>query len=113
MSQAARDLLAERVRQITHEGWTPEHDDEHDDGSMAQAAGCYALAAAGYYTDASGEIESPESDWPWDEQWWKPTTPRRMLVKAGGLILAEIERIDRTAAPAHGEPGALEQGDAL
>lgn len=36
--------------------------------------------------------------WPWDESWWKPTTPRRDLVKAAALILAEIERLDRMAA---------------
>ncbi|EMM2964108.1 hypothetical protein RFP09_002664 [Pseudomonas aeruginosa] len=35
--------------------------------------------------------------WPWDEQWWKPTTVRRDMVKACALALAEIERLDRTA----------------
>lgn len=35
--------------------------------------------------------------WPftWWLDWWKPTTYRRDLVKAGALILAEIERLDR------------------
>lgn len=37
--------------------------------------------------------------WPWDESWWKPTNRRRDLVKAGALILAEIERLDRAEAP--------------
>lgn len=36
---AARDVLAERARQISAEGWTPEHDDQHVDGEMAQASG--------------------------------------------------------------------------
>ena len=35
---------------------------------------------------------------PWEDAWWKPTTPRRDLVKAAALILAEIERLDRMAA---------------
>ena len=35
--------------------------------------------------------------WPWDPAWWKPIDPRCDLVKAGALILAEIERIDRAA----------------
>ncbi|HHG5326055.1 TPA: hypothetical protein ACPWPG_001447 [Pseudomonas aeruginosa] len=39
--------------------------------------------------------------WPWDEQWWKPSTARRDMVKACALALAEIERLDR-AAPAEG-----------
>lgn len=34
---------------------------------------------------------------PWDPAWWKPLEPRCDLVKAGALILAEIERIDRAA----------------
>lgn len=100
LTAAALDVLAERLRQIEAEGWSPEHDDEHDDGGMAKAAGCYAFASMGYYTNGLGEIESPESDWPWDEGWWKPGTPRRMLVKAGALILAEIERIDRATMSA-------------
>ena len=32
--------------------------------------------------------------------WFKPTTPRRDLVKAGALIIAEIERLDRATPPA-------------
>ncbi|WP_173768955.1 hypothetical protein [Pseudazoarcus pumilus] len=89
---AARDVLAERQRQIEAEGWTPEHDDEHSSGEMAAAAGCYAFhAALGGWPDLSPYL------WPWDKAWWKPTTPRRTLVKAGALILAEIERLDRAA----------------
>tara|TARA_R110002049_G_scaffold73666_16_gene190280 strand:- start:774 stop:1604 length:831 start_codon:yes stop_codon:yes gene_type:complete len=89
---AARDVLAERQRQIDAEGWTPEHDDEHGAGEMAAAAGCYAFhAALGGWPDLSPYL------WPWDKAWWKPTTPRRNLVKAGALILAEIERLDRAA----------------
>lgn len=95
-TQAAVDILAERMRQIEGEGWTPEHDDEHRSFQMAEAAACYADAAA--YANIYGEAPArPSSDWPWDWKWWKPASPRRMLVKAGALILAEIERIDRAA----------------
>ncbi len=38
-------IAAERQRQMTAEGWTHEHDDEHDDGSLATAAACYAADA--------------------------------------------------------------------
>lgn len=41
--------------------------------------------------------------WPWDASWWKPNARRRNLVKAGALILAEIERIDRAAGIGKGE----------
>lgn len=94
-SDAERDVLAERYRQIAAEGWTPEHDDEHDDGSLAAAAACYALG------DQAGELPA---GWPqsWDESWWRPSADaRRNLVKAGALILAEIERLDRAAAKAN------------
>lgn len=90
---AAQDVLAERARQISEEGWTPEHDDCNDGGEMAQAAACYALNAAGWQTGAL------RGCWPmkWMASWFKTTSPRRDLVKAGALILAEIERHDRAA----------------
>ena len=89
LSRAALDVLAERRRQVEIEGWTPEHDDRHDDGSLACAASCYASAAAG--------LADAERDWPWDGG-FKPATPYDMLVKAGALVLAELERIDREEA---------------
>lgn len=102
LTQAARDVLAERQRQISAEGWTPEHDDKHDSGEMAGAAGCYARHVnarswvVGMENDNYADEPAPDG-WPWDAAWWKPTTPRRDLVKAGALILAELERIDRAA----------------
>ncbi|MFO1881010.1 hypothetical protein QOT71_22525 [Pseudomonas aeruginosa] len=97
--QAWLDVQAERRRQITAEGWTPQHDDEHADGQMAQAAGCYALHAGGIGTDwPDGRQNGAALFWPWDRDSWKPTTPRRDLVKACALALAEIERLDRATA---------------
>lgn len=87
---AATDVLAERQRQITAEGWTPEHDDEYQHCEMAVAAACYIMA------DDDPRADVPEL-WPWPSEWWKPTDVRRDLVKAGALILAEIERLDRAA----------------
>ncbi|WP_329039629.1 hypothetical protein PCP38_00355 [Pseudomonas aeruginosa] len=94
--QAWLDVQAERRRQITAEGWTPEHDDEHDNGEMARAAACYALAGSSAPNDGTAALLVSLA-WPWDEQWWKPTTTRRDLVKACALGLAEIERLDRAA----------------
>ena len=90
-AQAVLDVLAERRRQIEAEGWTPEHDDEHSVGELAKAAACYALVSAGFNPDATITV------WPWHRLWWKPSDKRRNLVKAGALILAEIERLDRMA----------------
>lgn len=38
---AILDVIAERQRQQSAEGWTPEHDDEHCNGELAMAAVCY------------------------------------------------------------------------
>jgi hypothetical protein len=35
-------IKEERHRQISVEGWKPNHDDEHTDGSLGDAAACYA-----------------------------------------------------------------------
>lgn len=92
------DIRAERQRQIDEEGWTAEHDDENVDRDMAIAASCYAYEAG--LADEDRGIDNPPPDWPWHARWWKPTDRRRDLVKAGALIVAEIERIDRAAAHA-------------
>lgn len=94
MTSAARDVLAERQRQINVEGWTPEDDDRYENGDLASAAACYIINVC-EGGDPEGEGRPPFG-WPWDAKWWKPTAPRRDLVKAGALILAEIERLDRT-----------------
>lgn len=92
-SQAAKDVLEERARQEAVEGWTPEHDDNHKPGDLAGAGACYASCAFG----GCGGLGTP-AEWPWENKWWKPTTPRRDLVKAAALIIAEIERLDRVEA---------------
>jgi len=89
MTRAATDVLAERQRQVEAEGWTIEHDDQHRNGELATAAACYA-EPKGLYNFA----------WPWDREWWKPKDRRRDLVRAGALILAEIERLDRAGRAA-------------
>lgn len=96
--QAWLDVQAERKRQITAEGWTPEHDDAHSHGQIARAAACYALAGSSAPNDGTAALLVSLA-WPWDEQWWKPTSARRDMVKACALGLAEIERLDRAAAP--------------
>lgn len=95
-TEAARDVLAERQRQISAEGWTLEHDDAHAPGTLSQAAGCY-IDWNGWEAECQTEDSIPIS-WPWNAKWWKPSDERRNLVKAGALILAEIERLDRRSA---------------
>lgn len=103
---AARDVLAERRRQVEVEGWTPEHDDaEQERGNLAAAASCYALAAAvAGATTWNVFTTSPPDAWPWASSWWKPGEPRRMLVKSAALALAAIEQIDRNQGGGGGGP---------
>ena len=91
-------VIAERQRQQSVEGWMPEHDDEHCNGELAMAAVCY-INETGTVNRNGGKPWG----WPWDASWWKPNARRRNLVKAGALILAEIERIDRAAGIGKGE----------
>lgn len=97
-SDALRDIMAERLRQITAEGWTHCNDDAYQTGDLANAAACYAMTAPMMDRDRTAP-----AIWPWAASWWKPTNRRRDLIKAGALILAEIERLDRTAAPTEGK----------
>lgn len=99
MSSGIEAISAERWRQVFEEGWTHEHDDRHVRGELAAVAACYAAPLR-------AQEVALWALWPstWDRSFWKPSaTPgdlsarRRDLVKAGALIAAEIERIDRMA----------------
>ena len=96
MSTGIELIAEERERQVTQEGWTPEHDDQHVHGEMAAAAACYAAET---YSPKPALNANPlsgvASHWPWDWSWWKPSGRIRNLVKAGALIAAEIDRLQR------------------
>lgn len=94
-------ITAERERQVSVEGWTPEHDDRHVRGEMAQAAASYALVAA---MQAQGCHLTVATDyalkncWPygWHRKWFKPSPDaRRNLEKSGALAAAEYDRLQR------------------
>lgn len=91
-------IAAERKRQVESEGWTPEHDDEHDAGEMAAAAFGYTQAALCRIGRPACAVPSSPAFWPWSLDWWKPKDARADLVRAGALIAAEIDRLDRAAA---------------
>ena len=92
-------ISAERKRQIEVEGWTPEHDDQHRECELLDAALCYAGMAGSQIMDADRGVEAFDGlleAWPWEDAWWKPSTdPIRNLEKAGALIAAEIDRLQR------------------
>lgn len=89
METGAEKIAAERQRQIEDEEWSLEHDDHHPDGQILHAAICYAEESLPYDPE-------PRHFWPWERCWWKPSEDKvRNLVKAGALIAAEIDRLER------------------
>jgi hypothetical protein len=109
------ELIAdERQRQMDKEGWTPAHDDEHDDDSLAFAAVCYTLPREFSSTRVKVEQEDISGGrgdcpvwgavkyrvpklWPegWHGVWGKQKDRVRALVRAGALIAGEIDRLQR------------------
>ena len=97
-SAAARDVTDERRRQIQREGYDHAHDDAHPCGEIAACAAFYAMPPAAREWTAEGfDYGATFGAALWPEGWTVPKTGdrRRELVKAGALVLAEIERIDR------------------
>lgn len=113
------ELIAEeRKRQIEKEGWTLEHDDEHEDSELAMAAALYASPDDNLmivnYCDCCKTIKETIDPWPWldivnydrysdggidiEEHAWdkrKEHDRMRRLTIAGALIVAEMERLQR------------------
>ena len=88
LNSAARDVIAERQRQVSDEGYSLYYDDRYVNGELAEAAATYASLA--------GQLRSMSTAWPRVIGEFKPSADRRRdLVKAAALLLAEIERVDR------------------
>lgn len=95
VGKGVAEIAHERHRQATAEGFSLEHDDEHTEHQLALAAISYAWPHIWQPEDVKGGEEAPTT-WPWALEEWKPGPDyRRDLVKAGALIAAEIDRLDR------------------
>lgn len=88
MEKTGAELIAEeRQRQIEQEGWTAEHDDAHNTGDLQHAAIAYIAESI---ESGTGYVY-----WPWQREWWKPKDRISNLKRAGALIAAEIDRLNR------------------
>lgn len=120
---SAIDLIRiERERQINEEGFDAKHDDDHDGGDLARAAAVYAAPGPIFERHGDDSNVTFADPFPFerafdkrpyidDEQAqmavrydgvkiiYRQTLPARirMLVKAGALIAAEIDRLQRFA----------------
>lgn len=86
MNNGAELIANERKRQIEVEGWTTDHDDKWTHGELWLAASCYM---------GLDDFEKAPELWPWSRKWWKPKDRLNNLVRAGALIAAEIDRLQR------------------
>lgn len=91
---AARDVLAERQRQVVQRGCSAWNDDAYVRGELGRAGSVVASIA--------GQPRTISTGWPWPNNPFKPTDSRRTdMVKAAALLLAEIERLDRAELIQH------------
>lgn len=90
------ELVAkERVRQIVEKGYTPQHDDEHTDGSLADAGACYGATVPVY--KLGGEIFPVRTLYPWCPVFDSREKHDRKtnLIIGAALFMAEYERLER------------------
>lgn len=85
MSKAVEDAIAERERQQSGEGFSPEMDDQYKKMELPMAALSYVYPNLAH------------TFWPFKQSWFKldSVSPRRNYIKAIALLLAEVERLDR------------------
>lgn len=106
---AAVRIVAERDRQVTGEGYNPEHDASMPEGELATAGVAYAGQHCGEATSywagpLGGGKDEPPLVWPWDAEFWKPKGKERDLIRAGALIAAEADRDPARRRQVTGEP---------
>lgn len=100
----AKRIALERSRQKDL-GWDEAHDAHHTKGELLLAAECYLQAARvaksnysvkeWYDQDRNGNLLAP-FDWPWEREAWRPSEdPIRNLEKAGALLAAEIDVLQK------------------
>ena len=85
MKSGSELISEERLRQITKEGWSAEHDAEHDIMEFVKAAQAYLMIDKDNITRAGV--------WPWDVEFFKPKNAIKDLTRAGALIAAAIDRL--------------------
>lgn len=107
MNSSAIELIAaERNRQLGD--YPYDHDDEHAVGELAMAAATYAWPTGILPVD-SGDLVTVDALWPWNRRSLHRTLGNREgeLVKAGALIVAEIERLHRREARSQASSGVV------
>lgn len=106
------ELIAEERQRQINNGYDAQHDSHHNFDELASAAKTYINAA--FLTTKSKEMGNSNQaaiswhkynepfewkylklGWPWEEESFKPTTSLEDLIKAGALIAAAIDRLQK------------------
>lgn len=90
-SQSAGSQLirAERLRQISEEGYTKDRDSRYIHNELIDAAIAYCIVSK----RPEDEQEIMVNWWPWDKEHFKPSKNKTTNIKkAGALLAAEIDR---------------------
>jgi hypothetical protein len=105
LSRGAMMIMAERHRQVAEKGYTAQHDDGHSDEELADVAQQvllgYMYGPEGTDPDDFGIIAKRGDD------------PLRLLVIAGALVAAEIDRYLRSVEAQDTFPRAISPEGAL
>lgn len=98
MKTGVKIISEERRRQITEKGYTFEEDDRQNKDQLALAAACYSIP---YHLRQYMLEHYKIYLWPWESLSYKPSKSQigndriHELAKAGALIAAEIDRLQR------------------
>jgi len=94
----AAPVATARHRQLHDHGYTAAHDDHHGPEELVSAAVTYAI------NTFCSAVPFHRQFWPWDWSAWKPTPadPIHQLTKAGALIAAAIDALQRRSYQCRG-----------
>ena len=87
----AIQLIQQEQERARDQGYSAEHDENHEDGVLAQAGTCYAEAAVAQLTNVS--IDDPPVFWPWDDApELADQSYLKLLIKGAAMIASEIDK---------------------
>lgn len=91
-------IIEERERKADIYGYSDQYIaatfEDYGSGELAAAAACYAMRPEDRVSSQNTFVPTPDM-FPWPDEYWKPTPENRIreLVKAGAMIVDEINRL--------------------
>lgn len=94
-------ITEERQRQISQKGYTLEEDDQWEEGELLRGAESFIEASMWHGEVDFKAHDLDQSPWPYDSPFktGNPVDAVLCLTKAGAMIAAEIDRLQRIPKP--------------